>query len=96
MKTICKVLDELAPNHPEGISKYEELISFVQDRPGHDLRYAIDATKMKDELNWAPNETFETGIRKTVAWYLNNQTWWERVQDGSYKGERMGFLDYKK
>ena len=71
---------------------YRELITFVQDRPGHDLRYAIDASKIERELGWKPEETFETGLRKTVQWYLENRQWWQRVQDGSYQGERLGSL----
>ena len=88
VKTICKILDELKPQ-ANGL-EYESLITFVKDRPGHDLRYAIDATKIKNELGWAPTETFETGIRKTVEWYLNNLDWCRRVQDGSYQRERLG------
>jgi len=90
VKTICAVLDELRPDHPDGIGKYEELITYVADRPGHDLRYAIDATKIKETLGWVPDESFETGIRKTIKWYLENETWWKRVQDGSYQGQRLG------
>ncbi len=93
VKTICSVLDELAPEHPNGISKYEELITYVSDRPGHDLRYAIDASKIKRELGWTPDETFESGIRKTIQWYLENQTWCGHVKDGSYQGERLGLGD---
>ncbi len=90
VKTICAILDELVPEHPTEIQRYEELISYVADRPGHDLRYAIDASKMQQELNWQPQETFETGIRKTVEWYLANKTWCEHVQDGSYQRQRLG------
>ena len=79
VKTILKALD-----------KPESLIHFVTDRPGHDLRYAIDAAKIQRDLGWVPQETFESGIEKTVHWYLNNQTWWQRVLDGSYAGERLG------
>ena len=88
VKTICKILDELKPqdNH----QAYETLVTFVKDRPGHDLRYAIDASKIAQELEWTPVETFETGIRKTVEWYLNNLEWCRRVQDGSYQRERLG------
>ncbi|MDV3243297.1 MAG: dTDP-glucose 4,6-dehydratase [Methylocaldum sp.] len=88
VETICSLLDELLPN-----SKYRphrELITFVTDRPGHDLRYAIDAGKIRRELGWEPAETFETGLRKTVEWYLENQNWCQRVMDGSYRGERLG------
>lgn len=88
VKTICKILDELKPQ--ANGQTYESLITFVQDRPGHDLRYAIDATKIGHELGWKPKETFDTGIRKTVEWYLNNLEWCRRVQDGSYQRERLG------
>ncbi|NRB79287.1 MAG: dTDP-glucose 4,6-dehydratase [Saccharospirillaceae bacterium] len=88
--TICALLDELVPNKPEGIVNYKDLITYVTDRPGHDVRYAIDASKIERELNWKPEETFDTGIRKTVEWYLNNKTWWSRVLDGSYAGQRLG------
>lgn len=90
VKTICSILEELVPNKPEGINAYEELITYVTDRPGHDVRYAIDASKIQRELGWVPEETFESGIRKTVEWYLANERWWRRVLDGSYQGERLG------
>ena len=73
VRTICSLLEELVPNKPEGVARYEDLITYVKDRPGHDVRYAIDATKIRCELGWKPQETFESGIRKTVEWYLNNQ-----------------------
>ena len=88
VKTNCKILDELKPQ--TNTQPYESLITFVKDRPGHDLRYAIDATKIESELSWRPQETFETGIRKTVIWYLENLEWCHRVQDGSYQRERLG------
>ena len=88
VKTICKILDELKPQ--ANSQPYETLITFVKDRPGHDLRYAIDASKIKNDLGWVPEESFETGIRKTVEWYLNNLEWCRRVQDGSYQRERLG------
>ena len=88
VKTICHILDELKPQ--ENGQPYESLITFVKDRPGHDLRYAIDARKIATELNWTPTETFDSGIRKTVEWYLNNMEWCSRVQDGSYQRERLG------
>ncbi|MCS2609137.1 dTDP-glucose 4,6-dehydratase [Halomonas dongshanensis] len=72
------------------LTTYKDLITFVTDRPGHDVRYAIDASKIERELGWVPQETFETGLRKTIQWYLDNETWWKRVQDGSYQGERLG------
>ncbi|ELC3155756.1 dTDP-glucose 4,6-dehydratase [Vibrio harveyi] len=90
VKTICSLLEEFRPNKPAGVESYESLITYVKDRPGHDVRYAIDATKIAQELNWTPEETFESGIRKTVEWYLNNQRWWQRVLDGSYSLERLG------
>ncbi|EJG1895388.1 dTDP-glucose 4,6-dehydratase [Vibrio parahaemolyticus] len=90
VKTICALLEELRPDKPAGVESYESLITYVKDRPGHDARYAIDATKIAQELNWTPEETFESGIRKTVEWYLNNPQWWQRVLDGSYSLERLG------
>ena len=90
VKTICQLLEELVPVKPDGVTKYQDLITYVTDRPGHDVRYAIDASKIERELNWKPEETFESGIRKTVEWYLNNKQWWSRVLDGSYAGERLG------
>lgn len=87
VRALCALLDELAPD-PEG--PHARRMTFVADRPGHDARYAIDAAKIARELGWAPRETFETGLRKTVAWYLANRAWWERVQSGAYRGERLG------
>ena len=92
VKTVCAILDELLPSQLPGIGRYEELITFVTDRAGHDVRYAIDASKIASELGWTPAETFESGIKKTVEWYLNNHTWCERVQDGSYMRERLGLI----
>lgn len=88
--TLCDLLEELVPDKPEGVSTYRELITFVKDRPGHDVRYAIDATKIADELGWEPKETFTTGMRKTVQWYLDNEAWWQRVLSGDYKLDRIG------
>lgn len=93
VQTICALLEELAPNKPAGVEHYRDLITYVKDRPGHDMRYAIDAGKIERELGWRPEETFETGMRKTVNWYLNNEKWWRSVQDGSYAGERLGLSD---
>ncbi|PLM38481.1 dTDP-glucose 4,6-dehydratase, partial [Klebsiella quasipneumoniae] len=90
VETICELLEALAPHKPQGVAHYRDLIAFVADRPGHDLRYAIDASKIARELGWTPAETFASGMRKTVAWYLANETWWRQVQDGSYQGERLG------
>ncbi len=93
VETICTLLDELVPEKPAGIDHYRDLITYVKDRPGHDMRYAIDAGKIERELGWKPQETFDSGIRKTIDWYLNNESWWRRVQDGSYAGERLGLSD---
>ena len=82
---ICQLLEELAPNKPEGIQSYQDLITYVKDRPGHDVRYAIDASKIKADLGWVPQESFETGLRKTVVWYLNNTDWVSHVQSGEYQ-----------
>jgi dTDP-glucose 4,6-dehydratase len=98
VKTICGILEELVSYNeharntanPKG---FESLITYVADRPGHDVRYAIDASKIERELGWVPIETFESGIRKTVEWFLNNEVWWQRVLDGSYQGERLGTLN---
>ena len=90
VKTICSLLEEFVPKKPEGVLQYQDLITYVTDRPGHDVRYAIDASKIERELGWTPEESFETGIRKTVEWYLNNKQWWSRVLDGSYSLERLG------
>lgn len=90
VRTICSILDKVVEQKPGNISQFADLITFVKDRPGHDLRYAIDATKIQRDLGWVPQETFESGIEKTVHWYLTNQNWWQRVLDGSYAGERLG------
>lgn len=88
VKTICLHLDELVPD--SRFAPHASLITFVADRPGHDKRYAIDAGKLERELGWRPAETFESGLRKTVQWYLHNRSWWERVLSGAYQGERLG------
>jgi dTDP-glucose 4,6-dehydratase len=89
--TICDLLEELAPDRRvAGLACYRNLVTFVKDRPGHDVRYAIDAGKIKRDLGWVPQETFESGIRKTVQWYLDNEVWWQRVMSGAYKLERIG------
>jgi len=88
VRALCRLMDELAPS--ASIPRRESLIEFVADRPGHDQRYAIDASKIERELGWKPQETFESGLRKTVQWYLANQPWCERVQSGAYRGERLG------
>ena len=87
VQRICALLDELAPRTA---GPYAQLISYVADRPGHDLRYAIDATKIERELGWKAKHNFDTGLRATVIWYLNNRSWWERVRSGAYRGERLG------
>jgi dTDP-glucose 4,6-dehydratase len=95
VRGICALLEELAPERPAGVGHFADLITYVTDRPGHDMRYAIDASKIERELGWTPEETFESGLRKTVQWYLDNLDWCRRVQDGSYQGERLGFSDLK-
>nr|WP_322939460.1 dTDP-glucose 4,6-dehydratase [Pseudomonas sp. s4] len=88
---LCALLEELASEQkPEGLVKYQDLITFVKDRAGHDVRYAIDASKIERDLGWVPEETFETGMRKTVQWYLDNKDWWQRVLNGDYKLGRLG------
>ena len=84
VQMVCSLLDELWTSQHEHIRRYEELITFVKDRPGHDVRYAIDASKIERELGWRPQETFESGLRKTVEWYLSNEAWWQAVLDGYY------------
>jgi dTDP-glucose 4,6-dehydratase len=88
--TLCDLLEELHSERPAGVANYRDLITFVRDRPGHDLRYAIDASKIERELGWKPQETFETGLRKTVLWYLENKDWWNNVQSGQYRFKRIG------
>jgi dTDP-glucose 4,6-dehydratase len=88
VKAVCALLDELAPS--AAIGPREDLITFVADRPGHDLRYAIDPARIGGELGWQPRETFDTGLRKTVQWYLANRAWWQRIRDHVYGGERLG------
>ena len=90
VKTICNILDEIKPS--THLKSYMELITFVTDRPGHDFRYAIDSSKLKNELNWQPKETFETGIKQTINWYLENQSWWQDIQNKTYQQERLGVL----
>ena len=91
VKTICTIMDELCPvSENAAIKSYLELITFVQDRPGHDLRYAIDPTKLMTELGWKPRENFETGIRRTVQWYLDNAWWWRPIRERKYAGQRLG------
>lgn len=90
VEEVCDLLDELVPRRPQGIKSYRDLITFVKDRPGHDNRYAIDASKIQNDLGWRPDETFRTGLLKTVKWYLDNKIWWERVLSGDYKLERLG------
>ena len=90
---LCDLLDQSRPDRPEGIKSYKELITFVSDRPGHDRRYAIDASKIRQELDWVPEQTFETGLSKTVHWYLDNTAWCQHIQDGSYQRQRLGLGD---
>lgn len=90
VNTICLILDELKPR--ENGQSYDQLITYVKDRPGHDFRYAIDTSKIKNDLGWAPKETFETGIRKTIQWYLDNEDWWRHIQNGTYNQKRLGII----
>ncbi len=90
VKTICDIMDDLKPL--SGAKKYKDLITFVPDRPGHDFRYAIDSTKLKNNLNWFPKESFKSGILKTIKWYIKNERWWRKIQNKSYKQERLGLL----
>jgi len=94
VETLCSILDELVPVNSNSVTahlnSYGDLITFVTDRPGHDVRYAIDASKIERELGWVPEESFETGIRKTVEWYLSNENWWKRVLNGEYQLQRIG------
>ena len=88
VRGICRLLDEMLPNNAN--RPHERLIQFVTDRPGHDARYAIDASKIRDELGWRPRHDFDAGLRDTVRWFLENRGWWERVMSGAYRGERLG------
>ena len=96
VQTICSILDELIVKKPlnrltaQPLNRFEELITYVTDRPGHDLRYAIDPSKLMNELGWKPEENFETGIRKTVQWYLDNEWWWGPIHRNRYSGQRLG------
>ncbi len=91
VRTLCALLEELAADRkPAGVARYEDLITFVKDRPGHDARYAIDASKIERELGWVPQESFDSGLRKTVQWYLSNEAWWQRVLSGAYQLQRIG------
>lgn len=91
VRTLCALLEELAADRkPTGVTRYEDLITFVKDRPGHDARYAIDASKIERELGWVPQESFDSGLRKTVQWYLANEAWWQRVLSGAYQLQRIG------
>ena len=90
VKKICTILDSKIPSKLNGLNSFSDLISFVKDRPGHDVRYAIDASKIEKELKWTPKESFDSGIKKTISWYLNNKEWCRNVQDGNYKFTRQG------
>ncbi|MEC7864409.1 MAG: dTDP-glucose 4,6-dehydratase [Pseudomonadota bacterium] len=92
VKKVCSILDELMPNKLNGMNSFSDLISYVKDRPGHDVRYSINNSKVKKDLGWKPKKNFETGIRKTVEWYLNNKVWCENIQNGSYQLERIGVI----
>ena len=90
VKMICNILDELVPHKLNGLGSFTDLIEFVEDRPGHDQRYAINSNKIKNQLNWSPNESFESGIRKTIHWYLDNKKWSENIENGNYQLGRLG------
>lgn len=90
VETVCDLLEELNPHKPQSVNCYRDLIEFVADRPGHDVRYAIDASKVENELGWAPQETFDSGLRKTVQWYIHNFNWWQQILDRNYRLERLG------
>lgn len=92
VETLCDLLDQRIQDKPQGMTSFRELITFVTDRPGHDKRYAIDASKIEATLGWTPVETFETGLAKTVDWFLANETWWQRVRSGAYQGQRLGTM----
>ena len=92
VETLCDLLDQRIQDKPQGMTSFRDLITFVTDRPGHDKRYAIDASKIEATLGWTPVETFETGLAKTVDWFLANESWWQRVRSGAYQGERIGAL----
>jgi len=92
VKTICGILDNKIDDKPTGVNRFEDLIEFVTDRPGHDVRYAIDASKIKRELNWSPQESFATGIEKTIDWYLENKAWCDDIQSGKYQRDRLGTI----
>ena len=92
VQMICVLLDKLAPDYLNNIGSFQELITFTTDRPGHDQRYAIDPSKITQKLDWLPKETFESGIHKTVQWYLNNKPWWSSILNTTYRGQRMGLM----
>jgi dTDP-glucose 4,6-dehydratase len=92
VKTVCRLLDELAPS---GAGPREDLIAYVADRPGHDMRYAIDASKLESELGWQAQENFDSGLAKTVRWYLDNRAWWQDILDRGYKAERLGLTQQR-
>jgi dTDP-glucose 4,6-dehydratase len=96
VRGICSILEEEKPAKPEGVARYEDLITFVTDRPGHDRRYAIDSGRITGELGWQPRETFESGLRRTVRWYLENRDWCEEIGRSRYSGERIGLTDAAK
>ena len=86
-RLICRIMDEVIP---DGVGGRERLISLVADRPGHDLRYALDSSRLQRELSWSPRESFESGLRRTVTWYLNRRDWWQPLVNNVYRGQRLG------
>jgi len=93
VRTLCRMLDERVDTHPEGVERFEDLIEFVADRPGHDQRYAIDSGKLQREFGWEPEESFESGLARTIDWYLHNRDWCDHVLDGSYQRQRLGLAE---
>jgi len=90
---ICDLLEQMQLKKPNGIQNFTQLIRFVVDRPGHDVHYAIDPSKITNELGWKPKEDFDSGMKKTIEWYLKNEAWWRAILDGSYHGERLGTIE---
>ena len=90
VKTLCKVLDKIVQHHPNGIKRFQDLITFVEDRPGHDKRYSINSQKIQEELGWKPTENLDSGLEKTLNWYYHNQEWLRKIHSKKYDGSRIG------